>query len=341
MVQIDRIEDEANEKVKVTVYCTCYNHEKYIKKTLEGFLKQKTTFRYEVIIHDDASTDNSAKIIEEYTKKNPDIFISILQKENQYSKKVKIRDLYIYPLIKGEYVAACEGDDYWDDENKLQEQVEILERNSDCVLCTHQVRKITEDGRLIEGDVIPRKELGLKEGILSKDEFMMKLLSEGYIFHTSSFMYRKRMLDLIVRHTPKFYEMFPTKDFAMLVYLADIGGCYYIDKPMSVYRTNAIGGWTTTLRTDVTNMENRYQRGIKALECLDVHTANRFSKEIEYAIARNKVLIYTVTKEYRYLLKNLKYVSFKQGRIKYIILGMIDICLPDLLKKIKSRESHR
>lgn len=74
------------EEIMVSVYCLAYNHEKYIKDCLEGFVKQKTNFKYEVIVHDDASTDNTANIIKEYADKYPDIIKPILQKENQYSQ---------------------------------------------------------------------------------------------------------------------------------------------------------------------------------------------------------------------------------------------------------------
>ena len=89
----------------VSVYCLTYNHEKYIKDALEGFINQKTDFEYEVFVHDDASTDNTAKIIKEYAQKYPHIIKPILQKENQYSKGVKIFYQYIYPRISGKYIA--------------------------------------------------------------------------------------------------------------------------------------------------------------------------------------------------------------------------------------------
>lgn len=78
------------EKAKVSICCITYNHEKYIRKTLDGFLMQKTNFNYEIIIHDDASTDGTQDIIKEYQNKYPDIFKLIIQTDNQYSKGKKI-----------------------------------------------------------------------------------------------------------------------------------------------------------------------------------------------------------------------------------------------------------
>ena len=81
--------------IMVSVYCLVYNHEKYLRKTLDGFVCQKTSFSYEVIIHDDASTDRSADIIKEYCEKYPGLFVTIFQKENQYSKGGGIFSKYI------------------------------------------------------------------------------------------------------------------------------------------------------------------------------------------------------------------------------------------------------
>lgn len=138
------------EEIKVSVYCLAYNHEKYIKDCLEGFVNQKTNFKYEVIVHDDASTDNTASIIKEYASKYPNIIKPILQKENQYSQSLQhIIDKFIEPALKGKYVAICEGDDYWCDNYKLQKQVGILENHPEYVACTHQTKTVNSS----KGDV--------------------------------------------------------------------------------------------------------------------------------------------------------------------------------------------
>lgn len=100
------------DKLMVSICCITYNHEKYISEALESFLMQKTSFKYEILIHDDASTDNTAKIIREYEKKFPEIIKPIYQIENQYSKGNKINLVYNFPRAKGKYIAICEGDDY-------------------------------------------------------------------------------------------------------------------------------------------------------------------------------------------------------------------------------------
>ena len=112
-------------EMMVSVICLAYNHGKYVRETLEGFVSQKTDFPFEVIVHDDASTDNTADIIREYEKKYPDIIKPIYQVQNQYSQKVDIYKEFELPRMSGKYVAFCEGDDYWSDPYKLQKQVHL------------------------------------------------------------------------------------------------------------------------------------------------------------------------------------------------------------------------
>lgn len=127
----------------VSISCITYNHEPYIMQTLDGFLMQKTRFPFEVLIHDDASTDRTADIIREYEKKFPKIIKPIYQKENQYSKGNRaILASFVYPRAKGKYIALCEGDDYWIDENKLQKQVDFMEQNPDVGLTYSKVKML-------------------------------------------------------------------------------------------------------------------------------------------------------------------------------------------------------
>lgn len=111
----------------VTIRCITYNHELYIRQCLEGFIMQKTNFRFEAIVHDDASTDETANIIREYAEKYPDIIKPIFETENQYSKLDGSIQRIMSEHIHGKYVAMCEGDDYWIDPLKLQKQVDFLE----------------------------------------------------------------------------------------------------------------------------------------------------------------------------------------------------------------------
>lgn len=115
----------------VTIRCVAYNHEPYIRECLEGFVMQKTNFRFEAIVHDDASTDGTANIIREYAEKYPDIIKPIFETENQYSKRDGSLRRIMNSHMKGKYIAMCEGDDYWIDPYKLQKQVDYLEKHAE------------------------------------------------------------------------------------------------------------------------------------------------------------------------------------------------------------------
>ena len=126
------------EPILVAIKCLVYNHESYLRDCLDGFVMQKTNFRFVAIVHDDVSTDNSAAIIQEYAEKYPGIFCPIYETENQYSKGDGSLDRVLDEAINttdAKYVATCEGDDYWIDPLKLQKQVDFLESHPDVGLC--------------------------------------------------------------------------------------------------------------------------------------------------------------------------------------------------------------
>lgn len=128
--------------ILVAIRCTVYNHEPYLRDCLEGFVMQKTNFRFVAVVHDDASTDKSADIIREYAEKYPDIIKPIYEIENQYSKQDGSLGRIMNAAIDAtgaKYIATCEGDDYWIDPCKLQKQVDFLENHPDFSICFHPV----------------------------------------------------------------------------------------------------------------------------------------------------------------------------------------------------------
>lgn len=232
-----------NNEIMVSVICAAYNHEPYIKQCLEGFVSQKTNFKFEVLIHDDASTDKTADIIREYETKYPDIIKPIYQTENQYSKGIRIGKKFIYPRLSGKYIAWCEGDDYWCDENKLQEQFEALENHPECVMCVHHTACVNEDGTPNDRH-FPEEDF--KEGVIAGKEILKKY--PDWLFHLTSFFVRKScILDLYKNHY-ELIENCPVGDTLIQYFSASCGNYYYIDKAMSVYRLFSAGSWTSRIR---------------------------------------------------------------------------------------------
>ena len=134
-----------NERPLVSICCITYNHEPYIRDCLEGFVMQRTNFPFEVLIHDDASTDRTADIIREYEAKYPDIIKPIYQTENQYSRGKSIWGEFQFPFARGKYIALCEGDDFWTDPRKLQIQYDYMEAHPECSLCFHRVNVLFDN----------------------------------------------------------------------------------------------------------------------------------------------------------------------------------------------------
>ena len=139
---------EGRDPVLASVCCITYNQEKYIREAIDSFLMQNTEFPFEIIVHDDASTDGTAKIVLEYAKEYPRLIRTIIQTENQYSKGGLINPRFVFPKAAGKYIAICEGDDYWTDEMKLQKQVTFLENNPEYIITYTDCQAFDERGSI-------------------------------------------------------------------------------------------------------------------------------------------------------------------------------------------------
>jgi len=172
-------------KPVVSVCCITYNHEPYIEDALEGFLIQETDFPFEILIHDDASTDRTADIIREYEAKYPRLIKPIYQTDNQYSKGLKMNPVFNFPRARGKYLAMCEGDDFWNSNKKIQTQFNILEKEEKDI-CFHKCVQKNNNTELIISNH------GEKYRYFSGEEV---LLGGGGFMASSSLFLRKTCLD--------------------------------------------------------------------------------------------------------------------------------------------------
>jgi glycosyltransferase involved in cell wall biosynthesis len=213
----------------VSIMCLTYNHASFIRQCLDGFIMQKTSFPIEAVIHDDASTDGTADIIREYEKKYPDIIKPIYQKENQYSKGLDILTT-VFRKLRGKYIAFCEGDDYWIDENKLQKQIDFLEANEDFSICFHPVKVYSEEEKqFIENNIVPAV----------PDVTDIKTLARinNYI-NTPSVMYRtNQQVFKDLNNFPKLVIM----DYCFHMLFAKHGKIKKLSDTMAVYRLHKGG----------------------------------------------------------------------------------------------------
>lgn len=233
------------DKPLVSICSITYNHAPYIRQCLDGFLMQKTNFKYEIIIHDDASTDGTAEIIKEYVEKYPDLITPIFQTENQYSKGVRgMFPKFCFPRAKGKYIALCEGDDYWTDPLKLQKQVDFLEANPEYVMCGHRLSAYIQD----KGDFVPF-DTGINGAYELKD-----LITNERFCSTLSIVFRKSVLNL-----KKYLLYKKSMDISLAFHLLSQGKGFCINEEMAVYRIHNGGVWSGTNESShiINNLEVR------------------------------------------------------------------------------------
>lgn len=217
----------------VTILCTAYNHERYIRQCLEGFVMQKTNFRFEAIVHDDASTDATASIIREYSAKYPHIIKPILQTENQYSQGKKIGAIMAQHFPFGKYIAECEGDDYWTDPEKLQRQVDFLESHPDYSTVCNRTQLYSEYRQQFVGE---NRCYEKSQAIEVKDV----IVQGGLFISTCSLLYRKSILPATL---PDYWQRCHVGDYPLQIHAAMSGKIYYFDEAMSVYRVENKSSW--------------------------------------------------------------------------------------------------
>ena len=223
---------DEQDNIMVSVMCLTYNHEKFIRRALDGFVMQKTNFRFEVIVHDDASSDRTAEIIREYEKKFPDIIRPIFQTVNQFSQKKRIIQEIVYPCTRGKYLAWCEGDDYWTDSEKLQRQVDAMEHNPGCSASIVKVEKVTIEGT---GKKMYFPLINRATGIFPKDDYLEYCLfpTPGlqccFPWQLSGLLIRKDAYSDYVNESPLFASLHGAGDLPVFLFAGIKGDIYYID----------------------------------------------------------------------------------------------------------------
>lgn len=208
---------------KVSFVCTAYNHEEFIEDTIRGFLLQETDFPFEILIHDDASTDKTATIISHYAQLYPQIIRVTIQTENQFSRDKNYPFDCMIEKARGKYIATCEGDDFWFCKNKISEQVNIFERNSRVTLVYSQayIYLVTEN-KVCSGLV---GKAMTKDAIYSRNRIP-----------TLTVMFEKEALigfsDYVGCNQKKWIQ----SDYQLWLWLNIQGEVFFYDKITSVYR---------------------------------------------------------------------------------------------------------
>jgi len=223
----------------VSICCTAYNHEKYLAQTLDSFLGQQCDFPFEILIHDDVSTDSTADIIRDYAARYPEIIRPMFQTENQYSKGVPINETFNFPRARGKYIALCEGDDYWCDETKLQRQIAHMESDPGCTFCFSNGYVHDEAGVNPDRPFLPYYD---SDRELFHDEsrpFTLGEMARVNFIPTASFVFRVDALrSLPAAFTEKECQH---GDLRMRLFLTAAGHAWYEHVYGCVYRENVSG----------------------------------------------------------------------------------------------------
>lgn len=260
-------------KLKVSVVSISYNQDKYIRESIESMLNQDTKFEYEIIIADDASTDQTQSIISEYQKKYPNILKPILRKKNIGVQRNLIDAL---KQATGDYIALCEGDDFWTDDKKLQKQVDFLTTNPGYSVCFHPVTVIYDNNAELSR-VFPIEKVGFT---------IEKLVSSNYI-QTNSVMYVKQKYDTIP-------ENILPLDWYLHLFHAQFGKIGFIDRNMSSYRRHSGGIWWGSQEPDLLFWEKYAQFHLNLFEEIKKLYANQTDDIMSKIIHTESVFVSSI-----------------------------------------------
>ncbi|MEQ2563855.1 glycosyltransferase family 2 protein [Ventrimonas sp. CLA-AP-H27] len=255
--------------IKVSIICITYNQAEYIKDAINSFLMQKTKFDYEIIVHDDASTDQTIQIIKQYESKYPEKIRAIYEEENQYSKGVNISDV-LFKIAKGKYLAFCEGDDFWTDQYKLQKQYDYMEQHDDCMAYVHNGWKIEKDKRVVYNSralSVEAKKYGIEDAICGL----------GIQTYTNSFFMRAKVFE----NRPNFLQYAPTRDYVMLVECAMHGYIYYSPEKMSAQRVTANSSLSQIWGQNPALRKEYIDKQMILLDKINEDTAYKYARVIE------------------------------------------------------------
>ena len=219
----------------ISVLCATFNQEAYIEDALHGFLIQRTDFPFEIIIHDDASGDNTPNILKKYKSLYPNIINLVLQSENQYSQGKKVMQI-IANNAKAEYLALCEGDDFWIESEKLQKQYDALSMSGSDICFSHAI-SLFPDFRQ-------------KEYVCNNyyDNFLplnhVIRLGGGFM-PTASLMIKRQ----VYIYMPDWYHNAPVGDAFIQIIASLNKPAFCLPLTTVVYRESAEGSWSSSRKS--------------------------------------------------------------------------------------------
>ena len=325
----------AEREIKVSVFCTAYNHEEYIREALDSFVNQKTDFAFEVLVNDDCSTDGTAAIIEDYARRYPDIIRPFIQKENLFCKGVAyLYSTVFFPNARGKYVAYCEGDDKWCDMTKLQQQVDFLEANPDYSGCVHNTML-----HYCGGDQQDAPLLSAKGGDCDIG-FETVIKGMNHSFHTSSIMARREY----IVSPPDFYYAAAEHgftDYAIGLWLTMNGKVRFIDKVMSVYRISSNpAAWSAELSRHYARLTEFIRGEIAMMEKILGHVEGAEKEQTQRELKARRYELMDIKGQVKELISPEYIEIFRSKSFSYRLKTRIKILCPALHRIYRKRQGY-
>lgn len=266
---MDTIIPNPNCDYKVIIKCFTYNHQNYIEDALKGFVMQKTNFPFCAIVVDDFSTDSTVEIIKKYEEQYPNIIKGIYLQENYYSQG-KSKEPFFKPWFdRTKYIALCEGDDYWTDENKLQKQIDWLDFHPEYSMCCTDAivtcNNIELDWHRFEkdSDITPEQ----------------MILGGGFYIQTATIVYKKEILNFM---NEAFIRLCSTGDYSLQIMCSIKGKVRYLSEKTAVYRYQNPGSWSSNNKNNNIERLIKYWRSVlNMLDGFDDYTNGKYSETIK------------------------------------------------------------
>lgn len=269
------------QEIILSVALVVYNHEKYIRQAIESILMQEVNFKFQIIVGEDKSTDNSKDILLEYKEKYPDKFILIFHEQNVGGTK-NIYDIFM--KATGKYIACLEGDDYWIDNKKLQKQVDFLEINSEYLGVSHII-----EARDLQGNYMSSHPSSLK--IVGKDA-TIDLFLKGYYFSAVATVFRNIFLNKNDDYSIYYKAHKFVGDLTLCMLLLDKGRIKVLDETMSVYRFRRAVGENNY--NSIRNALEQYSDHIQLLNAVNEHFNYKYDFSRAWIERSNTIFLYCI-----------------------------------------------
>lgn len=306
----------------ISILCITFNQIDYIRDAIDSFLAQEVNEDIEILVNDDCSTDGTTDVLLEYQRQHPSIFRVVTHEENQFSKGASPMGEFLVPLARGEYIAMCEGDDYWTDVKKLAKQLDVMRGNPGIAACVHANENVQASTKRCLSIV----RYSDHNTMISAED----VVSHSQCYATNSLFVRSDAMKAY-RSSP-FGSLKTDGDHKMLVFFGLLsGGIYYLDEVMSAYRVLAKNSVNRSMLMGdalMTTAATKREKRLALLDLVDSYTdgsmhelVQRGKDAMEYSYYRDTRDLCTLRTRWPERLK-------QEGLLAHIDLYLYAYCRP-------------